>query len=272
MALTIAQKSAVRRHLGYPVIGLLANSPGGQTLGSAAAGYRYFEAYGFLEWKLNNLNPDEECRLTGRALGAVGLIGPQPNPGDTVSVTLSGGPIPSPQTLIATAPGPDPQHDLRINLCNALAAACAVNQVLQAQKIYSVAPYGTGPFSLNAVALPEVAFSCAAPFTIAAAGSGVLVPQVTADGSQIPPAAAVDGINTVYGYVPILDALESAFAGTSQNLDTMKADVWTARANEIGQRRSLYENWRQMLSDFLGIPINPMRRNNASSVGALRYR
>jgi hypothetical protein len=271
MPLTIAQKSSVRRHLGYPVAGLVQTSVAGATFASGAVGYRFTQAYGFLEWKLVNLNPDEECRLTGNALAAVLLSGPQPNPGDTISVTLSGGNIAAPQTLMATAVTPVPGQDMRLNLVNSLAGGAAINPILQAAGVIGLAPYGTGPYSQNAVPVVEAAFTSPVPFSITAGGSGVLFPQITATGVQLPPTASLDGINTLWGYLPILDGLESAYAGASQNLDTIQADVWKGRSNELGQRTSLYEVWRGKLSDFLGTPINPQKMNHASSKGALRY-
>src|ERR1700751_4112508 len=102
MAITLAAKSSIRRHLNYPVIGLPLISTGGGTLGSGAAGFRWFQAWGFLEYRLNNLNPDEEARLLGSGYAALALTGPPPNPGDTLSVTFSGGGLPSPVTITAT--------------------------------------------------------------------------------------------------------------------------------------------------------------------------
>lgn len=78
MALILAAKSSIRRHLNYPLIGLYKLGPGGATLAAGSAGYRFFQAYGFLEYKMNNLNPDEEARLTGQAYAAAALSGGQP--------------------------------------------------------------------------------------------------------------------------------------------------------------------------------------------------
>lgn len=271
MPLTFAQKSSVRRHLGYPVVGLLQISPAGGSVASGMNGYRFFQTYGRLEYKMNNLNPDEEARLTGRAYAAVALIGPQPNAGDTISVTLSGGGIASPQTVTVTAPAPQVNVDGRLTLGALLAAAASQNTVLQAAGVISVTPYGSGPFNEQQIPTPEVAFSCPQAFTITSAASGVLFPQITATGAMLHPSASLDGSTTIYGYIPILDGLESALAGASQNLDTIQAAVWRGRSNEIGQRMSLYKNWVGLMSDFLGIPTNADKYNKASNYGALRY-
>lgn len=272
--LTFAQKSNVRRHLGYPVAGLLQVSPAGGTVASAFAGYRFFQAYGRLEWKMNNLNPDEEARLTGNAYGAIALIGPQPNAGDTVSITLSGGLIASPQTLTATAQAVGTGQDARPYLVSALAAAAGANKTLTEVGIFSVSPFGTGPFNQNAIPLPEVAFEAPFGFTLSnPTGSGVLVPVITATGAFLTPSTSLDGINTLWGYLPILDGLEGAYASASQNLDTAQAGPWKARQAELTHRLSLYRNWQVRLSQFLEIPLYEGRDSYAKSeyVGSLRY-
>ena len=271
--LTFAQKSSIRRHLDYPVAGLLSVSPAGGSLASAFAGYRFFQAYGRLEWKMNNLNPDEEARLVGRAYGAVALVGPQPQPGDTISVTLSGGNIASAQTLTATAGSVPTGTDARPPLLAALAGAASLNAVLTAAGIVAVTPFGTGPFNENQLPLPEVAFSSPVAFTLSGlTGTGGLGPQLTADGTMLQPSAAVDGTTTVYGYLAILDALESAYAGASQNLDTSAAGPWKARHSEIAQRLALYRNWQIHLSRFLDIPLWPADSGRQQGyTGSMRY-
>jgi len=271
MALNFAQKSGIRRHLDYPVAGLLQNSPAGGSLGSAFVGYRFLQAYGRLEWKMNNLNPDEEARLVGLGYAACALVGPNPNAGDQISVTLSGGNITSPQVVSAAAQAGDNQA----TFISRLAANAALNTVLQAAEVNAVAPFGTGPFNQMQVPLAEVAFTSPVGFTIGTPTStGVLFPQITASGSQLAPSSQIDGVNTYWGYLAILDALEGAWAATSQNLDTMAAGPWKARANEAGQRLSLYRNWQERLSKFLEIPIfegNETGTGKAKYTGALRF-
>lgn len=273
MAITDAQKAQVRRHLKFDVIGLMQQSAGGGTLGNAAAGYRYFTAYGRMEWRLNNLQTSEEAILLGTAVGGISMVGPQPSVGDTVSITISGATIPTPQTL-TTSPFILAGSDGRLVFCQQLAALVAGSSVLRAAGIVSMTPYGTGPFAANAVPLPEVGLGCPVPFTIATAGSGVIIPQITSQGALVPPTVTLDGgVTTLFGYLNILNGLEAAYAGASDNLDTARADVWTARGNELGLRMSLYETWVAMLSDFLGVPVNPQRRrsNDPSRHGAMRF-
>ncbi len=270
MPLTLAQKSACRWHLGFPVAGLPRVSPAGGSLAGGAAGWRFHQAFGFLEYKLNNLNPDEEARLTGFAYAAIAMTGPQPNQGDTISVTFSGGNLLAPETVTATMPAPS-KDDGRLIMVALLAGAVALDTVLQAAGIIALAPYGSGPFGQNAVPFPEVAFTSPAPFAIAVSATGPSYPQITATGDRLGPSTELAPNITTWGFLPILDGLKNAFGTASQNLDTKKAGPWESRGNEIGLRVSLYKNWQGDLSDFLGTPINPYRMNHASKVGALRF-
>jgi hypothetical protein len=274
MAITIAQKSSIRRHLGYPVAGLARTGQAGGTLASGSIGYRWLQAYGFLEYKMNNLNPDEEARLTGNAYGAIAFSGPQPTPADTVEVVISGGGLLSPQTLSITAGPQVPGQDGRITVVNLLAAAGGSNPALQTAQIVCLSPYGTGAYSQNSVPFPEISFSGPKAFTLTATGSGATYPQITANGILLPPFATVSdaiGATPVYGYLPLLDALEGGYLGSAQNMDTKEAGPWKARMNEQAQRMSLYQTYRAQMADFLGTMINPDRKANPKRSGAMQF-
>ncbi len=273
MAVTDAQKAQVRRHLKYPVIGLPSISPGGASLGVGFTGYRYFQAWGLMEYRLNNLQPVEEAMLLGVAIGGVSLL-LQPSVGDTVSVVLSGGNLASSVT-ITTPPYATTQNlDGRLVLCQQIANGVPASPALVAAGFLGYTPYGTGPYSQAVLPVPEVAIQSPVPFTITASGTGATVPQVTSQGVLIPPSTSLDGgATTIYGYLNILNGLEFAYATASDNLDTTKADVWTARANELAQRKALYEHWVGMLSQFIGVPVNPDRRKefDAERYGVMRF-
>ena len=101
--------------------------------------------------------------------------------------------------------------------------------------------------------------------------SGTVYPAITATGERLPPITSLDdGITTLYGYLPICDGLEGAWMSSSSNLDTIRADVWTGRANEAGARQSLSSNWRAQMADFLNVPIwkSP---NNVARRGAMSF-
>lgn len=51
--------------------------------------------------------------------------------------------------------------------------------------------------------------------------------------------------------------LETAVIGSTANLDTAKAAVWTHNKNEVRDRQGLYDYSRKKLCDFIGIPPGP---------------
>jgi hypothetical protein len=278
MPLTLSQKSDVRRHLGYPVAGLIKVSPAGQSFASGAVGYRFTEAYGFLEYKMNNLGPDEEARINGAALAAVALTSVQPNEGDTFSITFSGGNLQAPQTITVTCPANLQGQDMRLVIAQLLANAVSLNATMNAAGFTAVAPYGTGPYANTVIPVPEVGFQSPVPFQISVSQSvdATTALTITATGANLDPVASLTAGNAsiatpIWGYIPILNAIHSGHAQSSENLDTQRADVWYARSNEIGQRTSLYRMWQAMLSDYLGTPINTKRTNNLSKMGGMRF-
>lgn len=58
-------------------------------------------------------------------------------------------------------------------------------------------------------------------------------------------------------YLTNLYTLETAILGTSDNLDTDKAAVWTHNANEMRDRERLFDMWRRRLCGFIGVPVGP---------------
>ncbi len=270
--LDLALQDDVLRHLGYPHAGLYRNSPSGGTLADGAAGYRYWTAYAQVLWRMNNMLPIGEARLAGKVYGWIDILG-KPSAGDVVTVTLTGGGLLSPVTLSVTAGQPqnpgnvaggyiDPDNATsmtQVNLTVAIAQAAAANPTLVAANIQVVAPYGTGPYVQRVYPSPTVAFtSPSSPFTISASAPGDVGLQVGNSGVLQSPYLPVNGssrTSRMYGYVPVLDYLEAAQAGTTDNLDTWKADVWTARPTEIRERAHLYHIWRCKLGEYLGIPL-----------------
>lgn len=64
--LTEAEKVAIRRHCGYPVTG--STPPGPFT------GYRFFQAYGLLEYRLQHLTAEEEAVVRNTYLTNLALL------------------------------------------------------------------------------------------------------------------------------------------------------------------------------------------------------
>jgi hypothetical protein len=58
----------------------------------------------------------------------------------------------------------------------------------------------------------------------------------------------------VTNYLAQLSALETAIYGTSDNLDTDVAAVWTHNKNEQRDREALFDSTRRRLCGFFGVP------------------
>lgn len=275
MPLNEAQKAGVRRHLKFAIGGLNRNSPVGGSLASGGAGYRWSQAFGQLEYTMNNLSPTDEAMLTGKAYAAVALTGPltnnsgQPNPqpGDTVAITFSGGNLGSPHTVTTTAV----TGDTLLSLAARIATTVNLDATMQAAGIFALAPFGTGPFATGqtspggnpagniAIPVPEAAFVSPVAFVASnPTSSGVVGAVLTALGGLLPPAAPVDWTvqpyGTVNGYLPICDKLEGSYAGSTMNLDLAQAggqDGATFRIDEQQQRKKLLYDWRMEMAEFL---------------------
>lgn len=267
--LSIPQKSAVRMHLGYPVAGLYQTSPAGGTLASGAIGYRWTQAYGFLEYKLINLNPDEEARITGNAVGDVAIVGPV-SVGDTYTVTISGGGLSSPVALTLTAESADVQQpNPALVLVKKLAALGSANTTLNQAGFFALAPYGTGPFSENAYPYPEMGFQAPNAFTLTV-GNGVgntSAAVTTTTGTPLSPYAYLGETNPdtkVYGFLPILDWLMGETAGATRDLSITKAGPFFARPDEVRERIRLYNYWRYLLARDLDQELWDARASRGS--------
>jgi hypothetical protein len=257
VALTIAQKSSMNRHLGYPIVGLPVLNAAGGSFYDGSVGYRWNQSFAFLLWKQQTLNPDEEARITGNAYGSV-LVAGNTQSGDIASITVSGGPLVTPVTLTYTASAQDTALTIAFGLGNLINQ----NATLAASGFFAIAPYGTGPYNYrpNLAPLSEVCIQNVVPFSLSASSSGSTSAAVTTNGAKLFPSIVLSdpltNIRTQYwGYLGILDVLEMAVASASDDLDTNKADVWTARHDEIAQRETLYKNWRYRLSHFLDVPL-----------------
>lgn len=66
-----------------------------------------------------------------------------------------------------------------------------------------------------------------------------------------------EGNVVVNTYLTNLTTLENAIPGTSANLDTDVAAVWTHNRNEQADRDRLFDSWRKRLCNFLGVSPGP---------------
>jgi hypothetical protein len=71
---------------------------------------------------------------------------------------------------------------------------------------------------------------------------------------------------TVFGYVPIIHILESDLINSRINLDTLKADVWQPRQDELKVRYALLWQYRKELADRISVPLDPDIASNASGM------
>jgi len=282
VALSMAQMSNVARHLRYPVLGMFTINVAGQSLATATAvSYRYTQAYGMLLWRLNNLTPNEEARITGMAYGSLVFVGPTPNVGDVSYITFSGGGLSSPVTielvateeLIAIAqPKGIVQKTLvsqyfnaniGLGLASQVAFLVATNPALTQAGFVARAPYGTGPYRQQAIPVPEVDFTNQLPFSISVQNTGNMSVQIDANGSYLSPSISPNSLNSpLYGYLPILDFLETAYGNSTDILQIDRADVFTARKTVLAETLSLYQTWAQRLSEFMDVPLNPFRKGD----------
>jgi len=275
MALDDDQKTNLRRHLGYPAVGLYRSSAAGGTLADGAASYRYHTAYGALEWRMNNLMPNEEARIVGSAYGAIAIMG-TPQQGDQITLTISGGGLTAPETVGPLTVGPI-THDVnrdQLGVTQLLTIAASQNANLIAANFLAVAPYGTGPFAERFYPNPIFALTNPAQFTMSVTASPSIGAQIRTQGKNLSPLYIQEKGTSrqvnIYGYLPILDVMEGDQAATTENLDTIQADVWHARATEIIERERLYMVWRRKLAKFLDLPLGEESGVTRASGGPLR--
>ena|ERR1700682_5049817 len=249
MPLTLEQKSDVRRHLGIVVAGLARNSPSGGTVASGNINWRFMQEEGILEYRMNNLAPDEESRLVGKAYGAVGVSYPTLGAGNQLQVTVSGGGLGAPVVVTYTTIAADTAIAVVAQVANLLNA----NSSFSSNGMQAIAPFGTGAFAQNfpggnpsgniSVPIAQLAVTNATTFTISSVPTG-MGSFTTANGILLPPSVTLGPANalvTTNGYLPILNLLEAAKYGSTANLDTASADVWVHDPREIDNRQRLYK-------------------------------
>ena len=280
MSLTYQQKSDIRRHLKYPVVGLFRTSPLGVGFASGFIGFRFTQVSGLLEYRLNNLMPDEEARIVGSAYGSVVLQG-IPVAGDVVTITITQLPAVTTQTMSYTVTALDNLVTITQGLVNKILQ----NILLLQNQFQAVSPEGIGPFAqfspqlanpnlINSGLLfgtPALQVTNPNPFQITVSVANQIMSTLGAfievDGSMLSPSSVLDPTTglTYFGYVPILNFLEGSVGASVDDLDTRKADVWTSRPDEVEEKVRLYNYWSMLLADFMGVPINPMSGGGGSN-------
>ena len=254
MALTLAQQSNLRRHLDMPVGGRALISTASGTLANGNAGYRYLDQWGQLEWRMNNLNADEEARLLGQPCGLVSLTGSPVTAGIVFQLQFSGGGLVSPVTISYTSSSSDNQ----LSVCSAISNAVNQNATLIAAGFVAFNQYTFQPL-VAVIPLPQMGFENitlgVTSFTLTVLSNTNPQLVVNLQGQLLAPSAPVSDLTNpttvIWGYLPIADWLEGAVPGATRNLDTSKADTWFTRIDEVDAREDLYERWKQRMGDFL---------------------
>lgn len=257
--LTDVQKIQIRRHLGFPVAGNPVQSPvGGSTLLSGFQGYRFFTVYGQLEYRMNWMQPIEEAIITGLQTMVVTISAATTasiGAGLVLSVEIIQGSLD--ETVSYTTVAGDTIYSIGQNLANNLLA----NANLVAAGFYAASPLSTGAYSQAARPPAVVQPFPGLQITDLSKFNNVLTsatPVFLSAGSSVsiapPPSATIDG-ELYQGYLAILDKIEGMSATSIENLDTEKADVWTARRDEVEAKEHLYYVWRQKLAEFMEIPL-----------------
>lgn len=279
--LTNDEKSDVRRHLDYGVIGQYRQSPVGGTLAPFNTGLRIFGSWGQLEYKMNNLLPGEEARLTGRSYAAIGFSNPNPlnftvpiQPGSTIQVSVastlfSASPVVVDYTVSST--------DTFLTVCGQIANLFGLNGVFTSAGFYAFNDFGAGPYGQptnpsQLVTFPIVSFVAPVPgvnFTITVTGTGSTIPQVTRQGYPLNP-SLTSGLTypptIINGYVPICNYLEDQMFGqVSDNLSAYKANDAILRMAEPKERIKLYKMAVKRLSTYISIIQNPDNPGNTGS-------
>jgi len=139
------------------------------------------------------------------------------------------------------------------------------NAVGPALGLYNVAAVGTDGNGVQCMAGSTdtsvlVSFGGAAAQFAAGATSGGQVPP----GPQFTAITGAQKGQVVFGFVPIIHLLESDLVNARANLDTLSAEAWHPRQDELDVRKALLDKYRIDLANGLAVPIDPDIMGNNS--------
>ena len=222
---------------------------------------------------MNNLQPNEEARLTGKPYGAIGFSQGNPVmslipvfPGSTFTVSiasaiLSASPVTETYTVV--------DGDTFLTICGKVANQFAQNGVFSSAGMIAVNDFGSGPNgqpnnASQLVTFPIVSFMAPFPgqaFTITVTGSGQTIPQIVQQGIPLNPSLTSNLTyppTVVWGYLPICNYLEDQMVGSvSDNLAVYKGNNATLRVSEMKDRQKLFKMYCNRMAVYLGIMKNP---------------
>lgn len=253
--LTFQTKVDIRRHLRVPFAGYPTSGYYG--------GIRTVLTVGQLEMYMNNLQVEEESAVTGFPYGMVRLFG-SPTVGDRITFTINGTPV----TYTVQS------GDVNNPLLNAQPVSPLDAVSFNAATAINAAALGVeAAGGLNFKASPPVTLPSSSQVTMNAGGntftvtvavtSSTMTAQVAANGNVYPAPSINTLVNgaqaTVYGYVPICNALESQIGDITGFLATWleQADVAKFRKDSTAARVQAYRWWCKQLGVALSVGPAP---------------
>lgn len=275
--LTLSQKVAIRRHLGVPFSG---TAQAGRLFGWRFTWYRED-----LEYRMNNMQPNEEALITGQTLGSFRIDG-RPQVGDLLNYTVTD-PTPRSITVPYTVQPNDftlPYESVNPSQSSplygiALNSAVTINDAISQ---YGYAAVGVMPADLMSPAyLPpyfaEVIITSAGnnvPFVLTASKTGNTNLLIEDPGTPTPVRAApIDPITLaptpVYGFVALCDAYAMQVSRADLSLWLSRADVVTFRPDEVAARDGLYAYYCMKLEEVLGGKDYVKKFGGSNSGGAV---
>lgn len=263
MAISNALNVEIRRHLKYPLVGSPTNGMVTGTTGQAGGiiGFRYFEYMPLLEYRIRNISAEEEVALLGSqsqffnaywtaATAKITVTG-TPVAGETPTVQING------QSSAYTTAVGDTATVVASQLAQALNVIPQLSPYIIAQSQAAVIALSSRSLGSQANTLTVLGFST--PSVTLAVTNAAMVAAVTMQGGQDPPGPVwLDPSQTIsqplFGYIPIIRYWESQITNAASGMDTLRADVFTQRQDELAARSGGYTMWCRRLAQYFAIP------------------
>jgi len=268
MAIPDYLKVEVRRHLRYPLVGSPISSNGNQSYsgtmgqGGGLIGFRYFEYMPLLEYRMNNISQPEDVALLGAqsayfnafwtpASAKITVTAATPVTGETPSIQING------QTTSYTVAAADTAAIVAAGLANALNANTSLTSTVIAQPTANAFTLTSKSLGALANTLTCIGFGTAS--VAIAVTNAATAPSVTLQGGQDPPGpvwldTSQSVVQPYFGYIPIIRYWESQLTNAAGGMDTVKADVFEQRQDELAARHGGYTLWCKRLAQFFAIP------------------
>jgi hypothetical protein len=269
MALSEADKSEIRRHLGYPDPGSPANIPGGPpyfaSFGQANGmlGERMSPAFYQFEYRMINYGPTAEVALVGTnsvyfsqflaaaaAQANFAMLG-APGQGEQITFQVDG------EYIVYPLSSTDNANTICASVAADLQANADIAAVVQStptgpQLIVEAREAGNRWNSLRVRAWGSP--SC----TVALVQPGTAIATTTLVGGISPPGPSyVDPDQTpslpIYGALPIVQFWERGIAKAEANFDMRRADVYVVEPHEYAKRKAAYIGACRDMAQQMGV-------------------